>query len=361
VAILAMLVAGCVPDYDMLRGTGATAVGEGDGSTPGAVDSGSPPLADAAPPPDASAVDASVSSGDAGANTPPTDVAIALPDRQASEDLALAPDAAPAPHDRAGDMAPPSPDLSAPDRPVDEAPGMWTPASLADLVVWLDATASGSVEVTAGKVSRWTDRSGRANHAVQAMPSMRPSLDPTGMNGRPTITFAFPTPIYLQIPDGPDLQWGTGDFLLAVVAKGTNPQNDFATLYHKEAYFAGDFRGPAMFLPFGGEAQIGFKLLAAEPLGAAQNRFFNDGRPFMAVVRHLGTKLEIRGDGVPASRTITVVDVSMPGRDVHIGAEPESNNQQLRGGISEMVAARGAVSDDDVAALEAYFKKKYGL
>jgi hypothetical protein len=147
------------------------------------------------------------------------------------------------------------------------------------------------------------------------------------------------------------------------VAKGTNPHSDAGALWRKEAFFAGDYRGPVVFLPFAGEAQIGFKLLANEPLGAAQNRFFNDDRPFMVVIRHLGTKLEIRGDGVPASRTITVVDVSMPGHAVEIGSAPQYGyeNQQLRGSISEIVAVRGAVADESVAALEAYFKQKYGL
>lgn len=79
-------------------------------------------------------------------------------------------------------------------------------------------------------------------------------------------------------------------------------------------------------------------------------------------VRRKGNVLELRVDGAVVSTLADAgapVDVSAVGTKVAIGGRNGLTN--FVGSIWEIVAAKGAVADSDVAAFEAYAKSKYGL
>lgn len=81
--------------------------------------------------------------------------------------------------------------------------GIGNPASN---FLWLDAGSG--VSLTAGGVSRWADRSGNGNHAVQGVPALRPAPVPTAMNGRPAVYFDndIAAADHLVIPDNSTLE-----------------------------------------------------------------------------------------------------------------------------------------------------------
>jgi len=69
----------------------------------------------------------------------------------------------------------------------DEAPA-FSPADLADLALWLDATDASTITLDgSNNVSQWDDKSGNARHATQAAALNRPTYLSSGINGLPTV------------------------------------------------------------------------------------------------------------------------------------------------------------------------------
>lgn len=64
------------------------------------------------------------------------------------------------------------------------------------------------------KVSQWNDKSGKGNHATQAVAARQPVFNPTGKNGKGTLFFngvndlILPSTIYLNLPNA-DSTWFT--------------------------------------------------------------------------------------------------------------------------------------------------------
>ena len=54
------------------------------------------------------------------------------------------------------------------------------------------------------------------------------------------------------------------------------------------------------------------------------------------------------------------IDVSAPDASVYVGARP-SVGAGLVGEVAEIVGVRGSMTDEEVAELESYFRKKFGL
>jgi hypothetical protein len=78
---------------------------------------------------------------------------------------------------------------------------VWTPASIAGLLSWHDATNSGSITASGGLVSQWSDLSGNSRHLTQASGSLQPQTG-GNINGVAALTF-----------DNVDDVMGTGGFL----------------------------------------------------------------------------------------------------------------------------------------------------
>lgn len=66
----------------------------------------------------------------------------------------------------------------------------WTPALLgADLTLWLDASEASSITLNGSTVAQWNDKSGNNRHATQPTAASQPTYTPSGLNGKPIITF----------------------------------------------------------------------------------------------------------------------------------------------------------------------------
>jgi hypothetical protein len=82
----------------------------------------------------------------------------------------------------------------------------------------------------------------------------------------------------------------------------------------------------------------------------------------LVAMRRRGMTLEIRVNGAGAGSTTDAGidrDVSAIGYDFFIGGHDPT--VRLKGTIAEVIAVKGTTSDADLAALEAYLIKKYGL
>ncbi len=247
-------------------------------------------------------------------------------------------------------------------------PGPFTPASLgAGLVVWLDA--SRGVTQAAGKVSLWADQSGRGNDAAQTVTARQPSVHPGALAKKPTIAFDGAAS-GLALADAASLRWGLDDYTIEIVAEYTNtPSTDdvvgYGALWTKGtpaypypgvALFANSIAGSAT-----SNLLVQVKTPDDTPRGWVNSKAdgLNDGTFRVYGTRRVGqTTLEARVDGAITAATIAAVDVSTGGQPVFIGSR-DGSLQLLHGEIAEIVAYRGALSDADIATLEAYLRTKY--
>jgi len=76
----------------------------------------------------------------------------------------------------------------------------WDP-SLISTALWLDAADASTVTTVSGNVSQWGDKSGNGRNATQATSALRPTVNSTGINSKPTINFGG-SGLYLTVPRG---------------------------------------------------------------------------------------------------------------------------------------------------------------
>jgi hypothetical protein len=267
---------------------------------------------------------------------------------------------APGPADSdAGD----SPDASSLDA-AGEA-GEWEPSSLPGLALWLDGT-SGLSMAPAGVV--WRDRSGNQN-------------DGTSVDGGATVGSSaigghsaahFDGNGYLSVADSPSLQFGTGDYFIAIVARHTTETTGtwgYGILFTKQLSDY-PFVGPV--ISANGALTGGYSIpcLLTETeyakwiytVGSGYNR----GQPFLVTVHRATsagqTTLSIRAnadDDVEATNSIFEADVSAAHSPLYLGGTPSGQN--LVGDIAEIVVVKGPISDVDRSNAERYLMTKYAL
>jgi hypothetical protein len=76
----------------------------------------------------------------------------------------------------------------------------WDP-SLITSSLWLDAADVSTVTTVSGGVSQWNDKSGNGRNATQATSALRPTVNSTGINSKPTINFNG-SGLLLSVPRG---------------------------------------------------------------------------------------------------------------------------------------------------------------
>lgn len=256
----------------------------------------------------------------------------------------------------------------------DGAPPGYDVKSIAGLVLWLDSEKS--VTLSPAASARWDDLSGNGNHAVKAQSCGVPDRNAPVQNKH--VSLGFHESECFAIPDGPSLQWGTGDFFVATVAlnnynkaagdggttftyqDGSYVRKRFGEVYSK---IASGF-GPGPTLVYNDWSDRTLKIVGSVDITQMLRTPYSFGGPaHLIAFRRKGDVLELRVDGAVVS-TLTgdagaPIDVSSVGAGVAIGGRPGLTN--FVGGIWEIVAVKGTISDADLAAFETYAKTKYGL
>lgn len=275
------------------------------------------------------------------------------------------------------DASPPvdaaAPEASAPidASPVETGPAPdagFTPASLGNLALWLDATALVQLDGS-GNVAAWGDRSTFGNDAA-ASPEYAPSLAPSAVNGQPAIHFDASSAVarYLLVVDSPSLRWGTGDYLVAVVGRFTNEPSDglatgAASFFWKSTFPTGAGVSVVGNVPLAnGTVSDGLILLEDASHYDYAKSAYHDGVAHLFVARRTAGSLELRVDGasVASSAESSPADVSAVGVPVSIGAVSFAY-YRLFGDIAEIVALSGPSAPGDIDALESYFAQRYAL
>jgi hypothetical protein len=219
-----------------------------------------------------------------------------------------------------------------------------SPDKLPGLSLWLDGD-KGVTLSSGGFVQGWKDQSSHGNDVANCSGIGQEKGD---IKGHDAVAFIGGN---CRIEDDPSLQFGTGGFALMVVVKpgGAGAQPN------------------VLFGKYAGMPQVGMRL----DIQATANLFagaYPPGTPIAEAhayvapsVYHLviarGPDLELRVDGVTSKGTKSTYDVSGTGSFVVIGGSGSSDTTQMN--VAEYVAVKGALTDDQVLGVEAYFKNRY--
>ena len=161
--------------------------------------------------------------------------------------------------------------------------GTWSPSSLSGLVLWLNSTTgieTVDAGADAGAAFIWEDRSGNGNNARSVG---SPTIVAAALGGQPVIRFNGSSQ-YLEVSDSPTLEFGTGEFLVAVVAQHTTPLDagaGYGFLFSKQIQNASPYPGPCLIantgsLTTGIEAQVAYG--AGDVFSTTTG--YNNGTPF---------------------------------------------------------------------------------
>jgi hypothetical protein len=249
--------------------------------------------------------------------------------------------------------------------------------TLTGLALWLDAAKG--VTQSGGAVSAWADQTGHHNDAAQATAALQPTYSAAAVHGLPAVHFdnvasGASAGDEVVIADATSLQWGTGDFYVAVVARFDNnfssgkDEQAVACLFSKVIFSAS-----APGLLFTGNIVGGIEQVNQVGLGASTsltgpagwvytNTAYNDDSPHVFAAQRASGALSLRVDGAAVGSTSPDADdVSNPGTPVEIGGQNSGIGIRLDGDIAEMLAVGGALSTTDRSSIESYLRSKYGL
>lgn len=248
-------------------------------------------------------------------------------------------------------------DTSMPDTSAPDAPSAFTPAKLSGLVLWLDAQETSTLTVSAGKVSKWADRTSYQTHAL-ATPGYEPTVGTDALTTKPVLLFnkSFMT---INTVTKTELEWGaTSDFTIALVASYAPPSGSivFRKILNSEGF---------QLVNVSGETRLRFGVdLAVTGNAVSDDMAYNDAKLRLYTLRRKGSglvlEMRVNGTSTATKGLPAVLDVSALGAPIQLGAR-DGTTDPMTGAMGEIVAIDGPLSDPDLAALEAYLKTKWGL
>lgn len=235
-------------------------------------------------------------------------------------------------------------------------------SSISGLVLWLDAAKG--VTTSGSDITAWADQSSKGNDASGG--TATPTLVSSSINGLPAAHFDAGSTQYVSIADAASLQWGTGDFYVAVVAKFDNDPNDGASA-GIGAFYAK--LGPSSgLLFFANDFNLGAQTVVAglsnvedpTPTEIEYAASYNDGAARLYVLERVSGTEALRVNGSQVVTSASSIDVTESGHDVFVGLM-EQGDAALDGDIAELIAVQGSLSSGDRSTIETYLQTKYGL
>jgi hypothetical protein len=234
------------------------------------------------------------------------------------------------------------------------------PSSLGGrLVFWFSADKGYDTD---GGSAIWKDQSPAGNDAVQALPIAIPPLfdGGTGVNGHPALHFSGAQ--FLQMADNASLQWAQSDFSVFMVERHTNSEQLYALLYAKwtdTGVFPGFFLWANYPTTNGPVTRLDTLNVVYGPDAG------NDGVARVVGARKNAADLQLYSAGVLVGEKADASVTDNAGFNAatipaYIGGRPQGI-QMLQGDIAEVIGVKGTLTDPELANLQAYLKKKYGL
>lgn len=237
------------------------------------------------------------------------------------------------------------------------------PTDFFGCLLWLDASDSASViRDGSNLVSQWSDKSGNANHATQAVGANKPTYSAAGLNGRPCLDWGSSPAAGMGLTT-PSITYGpfTIFMVLNAVAGHGYPcahwnaggQQDY--IYRQTASFYVNRAGGASSRNVSSAGGGATWLVGARVL---TRRF--DGTHAGNIARTIGATLWTPFDAPPLGGGANEGGTATVAGAVAIGNHP-SSAEAFRGTIAEVIIFNRALSDGETFAVERYLAQKWAL
>ncbi|MDN5204999.1 HYR domain-containing protein [Fulvivirgaceae bacterium BMA10] len=223
-------------------------------------------------------------------------------------------------------------------------------------VLWLNGeTLSG------GPVTQWDDQSGNNNHATQSVPGQRPIGQLSSIGARNSIRFNGGSK-YLEVPDNATLDFGIGNFTIAVVFSRNSDVNNDLYLLSKGAYDP----GVAGYSFYGGDNIVNFNVGNGSVLEAASDTHNGTGLANASFV--IGTVVRsgdlsiYNGNNAPTTQSLGAFSGNVDNNSaLIIGKESGGLAKEWPGNIAEIIMFNHDLNEAQKIILENYLAAKYQL
>jgi hypothetical protein len=224
----------------------------------------------------------------------------------------------------------------------------WTPAALANLAAWYDASDAGSFTFSSGTVvAQWADLSGNGRHLTQATTGFQPSRSGT-LNGLPAVVFDGADD---ALNYSTDVAWGTRHSM-AIVSTPSTGTDDYIlrlrTVASGEFAFISKYSSRSYEFYTAGAIGITRTILGSASL---------TGHNALVVSRD-GTTVTPTVNG--ATQTTVTVGASTMTTPIYVANLGQSNVNNGGITVGEIVLTASALSGGDLTNLSAYLRTKWG-
>lgn len=237
---------------------------------------------------------------------------------------------------------------------------LWTPAFI-ETAAWFDAADAASLTLAAGSVSRWSDKSGNENHALQDAPAQRPTVGTASIGGLPTVSFRAGQQQHLTAADSASLNLDdTGGLNIFSVFNFHGWVDQGTALNLPLSKGIGLIRFPGYGILVSDDNRLGFKAavdaeISGETGFVRRDLLFSGTRDHAAGTAHMFLQGRLV-DSVTGAEAF-VSDNTFP---LHLGRDP-SNARFTDVDFGEVLIIGGAMSQDDREQVEGYLAHKWGF
>jgi hypothetical protein len=234
----------------------------------------------------------------------------------------------------------------------------FNPKSIANLALWLDATNTASLTFNSTTVSQWNDLSGNGYHATQGTAANQPTYLATGMNGKPALecTSAFSNRMESTATIANVFATPTTSPETTIFAIMRNPAGAVNAAFGSNSdangrlVYASRFQTTTTFFDVvnASDGRLSASTNQTEAEAVAVHTLFRSGAT--QTVRYNGTQ--------KATKTNATTNFSATSATIRIGKYMDGGS----GGIfSELLFYARALSASEIATVERYLARKYGI
>lgn len=244
------------------------------------------------------------------------------------------------------------------DATLTQSGGAWTPASLSNLVVWLDASDSGSVIRSGANVSAWNDLSGNGNNFTA---TNNPQYSATGFNtSYPGITVASASSNYFK---SGTVTLNSANLSVFIVGNITGPDKDDGVISLLGNGQSADWNNSASFV--------------VDPNDTSDRiRMFTGGGSYQSIITGAANGAHAFGWVFDGTNGTPYLDGSAGRSAAKTGAFGNTSaiialsnrlssggsvtGDTINGTYAEVIITASAITGADLTNLDAYFVAKWG-
>lgn len=233
-----------------------------------------------------------------------------------------------------------------------EAKGNFFPRKLPNLVLWLRSDLG--ITLNGSNVSAWADQSGNGNNVSQGTAAQQPVFNSTdsSIRNKPSLTFDGSNDVLIGTPAAALTSNKNWSFFVVHKPNSFATVKIIASIGNGSTGYAFSLNGNSTNKR---EMQIKLQRFVEDGAAASGSYEYWTGQCNNSAV------LSMRVNGASQSLDFPNTTPSTPSADVEIGAANSGGTGSFNGRIAEVILYNRLLSSIEVAKVEKYIKKRYGL